>query len=111
MSIGQKFEGESFLKISLFGPTSPKTAINYDSIEHLIDFKAPIKGDVLKLECLNKYIKAKETCRFGSILSDGEFNLFEFQPKDIIDLYLDKRLETSDKLTRISKCVPISFKF
>jgi hypothetical protein len=44
-------------------------------------------------------------------LSDGEFNLIEFQPKDLIDLYLDKKLDTNEKLTRIAKSIPITFKY
>ena len=91
LSTGNKFEGSSYLKISLFGPHDLEQDFNcsYSSIHHLFDYKVPLRGDIIKLECLNKCIKAEEACRIGSILSNGEFLMHEFLPKDLLDIYFD----------------------
>lgn len=94
-SIGQKFEGKSHLSMVLLGPSSNSKstsayATSYEDIERLIDFRIAIKGDVLKLKVLDKYIKKDGVCRVGYILSNGEFVVSEFFPQEIISIYQER---------------------
>jgi hypothetical protein len=91
-SIGQKFEGKSQLNMVLFGPAknSNKSNQSYSDIERLMDFTIFIKGDVLKIKVLDKYIKGGGVCRTGYVLSNGEFVVSEFFPKEILNIYLEK---------------------
>lgn len=108
MSIGQKFEGESYLKITMLGPTNYAMASGYDKIEHLMDFRMAIKGDILKIQSLSKSLKADQICRIGSILSNGQFLLSEFKLSELVSLY--KRKKQHNPKVSSSKYINIKFK-
>lgn len=55
-----------------------------------MDFRIVVKGDVLKLKVLDKYLASDGVCRAGYVLSNGEFVVSEFFPKEIVNIYLEK---------------------
>ena len=77
------------MNLVLMGPSKQSTKLpsSYNDIERLMDFRIAMKGDVLKLKVLDKYLSADDVCRAGYILSNGEFVMSEFIPREIVKIY------------------------
>ena len=111
-SIGQKFEGKSFMNLVLMGPSKQSTKLpsSYNDIERLMDFRIAMKGDVLKLKVLDKYLSADDVCRAGYILSNGEFVMSEFIPREIVKIYQEKTQGFS-RVDETESPTPVNIRF
>lgn len=96
----------------LLGPTknASKSSQSYNDIERLMDFRISIKGDILKLKVLDKYIKGDAVCRAGYVLSNGEFVVSEFFPSELVKIYLEKTKGFS-RVDELESTNPVHIRF